>query len=150
MPIFFFFKVLAAHESERWRQFCIQYAKSIAFNFAESWQQFISNCESSGRLNINRDDVVEQFTRTISEELNERLGVNECNKQRLSVPDLVVHLKPSNTIEISKSLQVLTFNDTPQSILMHQTSNVTESNSLFSSVRIDINFKSTLQYQQLY
>ncbi|MFH4984536.1 hypothetical protein AB6A40_011245 [Gnathostoma spinigerum] len=61
------------HEPSRWRQFCMQYAKSVAFQFAESWQQFLLNDNSKSDTNVPKEDIVEQFTQTFSEELTKRL-----------------------------------------------------------------------------
>ncbi|KAM3723879.1 SH2B adapter protein [Dirofilaria immitis] len=63
---------MEAQESDRWRQFCIQYAKSIAFKFAESWHQYSTSIGIT-QSNISITDIVQQFTNTLSEELTERL-----------------------------------------------------------------------------
>lgn len=62
-----------AQESDRWRQFCIQYAKSVAFKFAESWQQYSTNAAIT-QSNVPISDIIEQFTNTLSDELTERLA----------------------------------------------------------------------------
>lgn len=64
---------------ENWRQFCVQYAKSVALKFAENWRQFCSKNIN----NVSADVIVKQFTETLSEELNQHLTVtprNSCSK----------------------------------------------------------------------
>uniref|UniRef100_A0A915PC74 SH2 domain-containing protein n=1 Tax=Setaria digitata TaxID=48799 RepID=A0A915PC74_9BILA len=63
---------VVAQESDRWRQFCMQYAKSVAFKFAESWQQYSTNA-GIGQGSVPVSDIVQQFTNKLSEELTERL-----------------------------------------------------------------------------
>lgn len=63
---------MEAQESDRWRQFCIQYAKSVAFKFAESWHQY-STSVGIAESNVSASDIVQQFTNTLTEELTERL-----------------------------------------------------------------------------
>uniref|UniRef100_A0A0R3RXU3 SH2B adapter protein 2 n=1 Tax=Elaeophora elaphi TaxID=1147741 RepID=A0A0R3RXU3_9BILA len=64
---------MEAQESDRWRQFCIQYAKSVAFKFAESWQQY-STSAGITQSTVSISDIIQQFTNTLSEELTERLA----------------------------------------------------------------------------
>lgn len=64
---------MEAQESDRWRQFCMQYAKSVAFKFEESWKQYTANA-GIGPGSIAVSDVVEQFSKTLTEELTERLA----------------------------------------------------------------------------
>ncbi|EFO27529.2 hypothetical protein LOAG_00959 [Loa loa] len=63
---------MEAQESDRWRQFCMQYAKSVAFKFVESWHQY-STSIGIAQNNVSVSDIVQQFTHTLSEELTERL-----------------------------------------------------------------------------
>ncbi|KAK6101258.1 SH2 domain family protein [Brugia pahangi] len=63
---------VSAQESDRWRQFCIQYAKSVAFKFAESWHQY-STSVGIAESNVSASNIVQQFTNTLTEELTERL-----------------------------------------------------------------------------
>ncbi|VDM20793.1 unnamed protein product [Wuchereria bancrofti] len=67
-----FFTYTNAQGSDRWRQFCIQYAKSVAFKFAESWHQY-STSVGIAQSNVSASDIVQQFTSTLTEELTERL-----------------------------------------------------------------------------
>ncbi|VDN04176.1 unnamed protein product [Thelazia callipaeda] len=62
----------STQENDRWRQFCMQYAKSVAFKFAESWQQYSRNAGTPSR-NLDVSEVVHQFTSTLTDELSERL-----------------------------------------------------------------------------
>ncbi|VDD94850.1 unnamed protein product [Enterobius vermicularis] len=57
---------------ENWRQFCVQYAKSVALKFAENWRQFCSKNIN----NVSADVIVKQFTETLSEELNQHLTLS--------------------------------------------------------------------------
>ncbi|VDM45060.1 unnamed protein product [Toxocara canis] len=63
-------------ERERWRQFCTQYAKSVAFKFAESWRQYVSTSERLGQTEVVTADVVEHFTNSLRDELLERLSAS--------------------------------------------------------------------------
>uniref|UniRef100_F1L0Q9 SH2B adapter protein 2 n=2 Tax=Ascaris TaxID=6251 RepID=F1L0Q9_ASCSU len=65
-------------EKERWRQFCTQYAKSVAFKFAESWRQYTSNPEHLGHIHVLTVDVVEHFSKTLHDELLERLNASSA------------------------------------------------------------------------
>lgn len=51
----------------------MQYAKSVAFKFAESWQQY-STSAGIVESNVPISDIVQQFTSTLNEELTERLA----------------------------------------------------------------------------
>ncbi|CAG9535882.1 unnamed protein product [Cercopithifilaria johnstoni] len=50
----------------------MQYAKSVAFKFAESWQQY-STSAGITQSNVPISDIIQQFTNTLSDELTERL-----------------------------------------------------------------------------
>ncbi|VDK29040.1 unnamed protein product [Gongylonema pulchrum] len=50
----------------------MQYAKSVAFKFEESWQQYAANAGiAQGTIAVS--DIVQQFTSTLAEELTDRL-----------------------------------------------------------------------------
>lgn len=51
----------------------MQYAKSVAFKFAESWHQYSTSIGIT-QGNVPVTDIVQQFTDMLSEELTERLA----------------------------------------------------------------------------
>lgn len=63
---------VSARDSDRWRQFCKQYAKSVAFKFAESWHRYAASV-GSAQSDVPVSDIIQQFANTLSEELTERL-----------------------------------------------------------------------------
>uniref|UniRef100_A0A0M3JZ73 LD10453p (inferred by orthology to a D. melanogaster protein) n=1 Tax=Anisakis simplex TaxID=6269 RepID=A0A0M3JZ73_ANISI len=73
------FLVHSGTERERWRQFCTQYAKSVAFKFAESWRHYVLNSEHLGQTDVLASDVVQHFTNTLRDELLERLNASSLD-----------------------------------------------------------------------
>lgn len=77
--------IVSGQERDRWRQFCIQYAKSVAFKFAQSWQQYTASMDM-GQEAVPVSDVINQVTQTLSKELTERLTTPEHLRLLLAPP----------------------------------------------------------------
>lgn len=88
---------MEAEEREQWRQFCTQYAKSVAFNFAESWRR--TSLKSERR--VSASEVIEHFTRALSQELSERL--HESDTHQTPSLQFASLLQPSSSVPLLTS-----------------------------------------------